>query len=209
MAPVRETIAAAVLKLAGYNESEPLIDPMCGSGTFSLEAAMMDKHIPPGWFREFAFMAWPGFSHGRWQHVRKSCELAFVFRSTPQIFASDNDEATCVSVRQSVEEYHISDAVQVACRDFFQLNPNDLTDKKGLVILNPPFGMRMEGKVHGEDFFAAVCRQLRKYYGGWRLALIMPEEKLSNTASIPGLTEHRLFHGGLKIVLLTGKIPRS
>ena len=52
-APLRETIAAAVLKIAGFTENEPLIDPMCGSGTFSLEAAMLVKHIPAGWFREF------------------------------------------------------------------------------------------------------------------------------------------------------------
>jgi putative N6-adenine-specific DNA methylase len=207
IAPVRETIAAAVLRLAGYKETEPLIDPMCGSGTFSLEAALMVKHIPPGWFREFAFMGWPGFRAGRWQHLRKSCEAVFATRSAPQIFASDNDEATCAAMRQSVEEYHISDAVQVTCGDFFQLDPEELTDKKGLVILNPPYGMRMEGKGHGKDFFAAVCRQLRIFYGGWRMALIVPEKNLSNTVSIPGLTEHRLFHGGLKIVLLTGRIP--
>jgi putative N6-adenine-specific DNA methylase len=167
----------------------------------------MVKHIPPGWFREFAFMGWPGFRAGRWQHLRKSCEAVFATRSAPQIFASDNDEATCAAMRQSVEEYHISDAVQVTCGDFFQLDPEELTDKKGLVILNPPYGMRMEGKVHGKDFFAAVCRQLRIFYGGWRMALIVPEKNLSNTVSIPGLTEHRLFHGGLKIVLLTGRIP--
>jgi putative N6-adenine-specific DNA methylase len=207
LAPVRETIAAAVLKLAGYNESEPLIDPMCGSGTFSLEAAMMDKHIPPGWFREFAFMAWPGFSPGRWQHLRKSCEAVFATQNAPQIFASDNDEATCAAMRQSVEEYQISDAVQVVCRDFFQLDPEGLTGKKGLVILNPPYGMRLAAKAKGEDFFAAICSQLKKAYSGWQLALIIPEKHLKNKIPIPGLTEHRLFHGGLKIVLLTGRIP--
>jgi putative N6-adenine-specific DNA methylase len=207
VAPMRETLAAAVLRLAGYNETEPLIDPMCGSGTFSLEAAMMVKHIPPGWFREFAFMGWPGFSAGRWQHLRKSCEAAFATKNAPQIFASDNDEATCAAMSQSVEEYQISDAVQVACGDFFQLDPADLTDKKGLIILNPPYGMRMAGKETGEEFFAAICSQLKKVYGGWQLALIIPEKHLKNKVPIPGLTEHRLFHGGLKIVLMTGRIP--
>jgi putative N6-adenine-specific DNA methylase len=204
---VRETIAAAVLRLAGYKEADPLIDPMCGSGTFSLEAAMMIKHIPPGWFKEFSFMGWPGFSPGRWQHLRKSCEAVFATRSAPQIFASDSDELMCAAMRQSVEEYHISDAVQVACRDFFQLDPEDLTDKKGLVILNPPYGMRIAGKANGEDFFTAICSQLKKAYSGWQLALIIPEKHLKNKIPIPGLTEHRLFHGGLKIVLMTGRIP--
>jgi len=207
IAPVRETIAAAILRLAGYEETEPLIDPMCGSGTFSLEAAMMVKHIPPGWFREFAFMGWPGFSAGRWQYLRKSCEAAFATKSAPQIFASDNDETMCAAMRHSVEEYHIADAVQVVCRDFFQLEPKDLTDQKGLVVLNPPYGMRMAGNANGEDFFSALCSQLKKVYRGWQLALIIPEKHLKHKIPIPGLTEHRLFHGGLKVVLMTGKIP--
>jgi putative N6-adenine-specific DNA methylase len=208
IAPVRETIAAAILRLAGYEETEPLVDPMCGSGTFSLEAAMMVKHIPPGWFREFAFMGWPGFSPGRWQYLRKSCEAAFALKSAPQIFASDSDEAMCAALRHSVNEHHISDAVQVACRDFFLLDPKDLTDKKGLVILNPPYGMRIAGKANSEEFFKALCSQLKKVYSGWRLALIIPEKLLRNKVPIPGLTKHKLFHGGLKVVLMTGRIPR-
>jgi putative N6-adenine-specific DNA methylase len=207
IAPMRETIAAAILRLAGYEETKPLIDPMCGSGTFSLEAAMMVKHIPPGWFREFAFMRWPGFSHGRWHYLRKSCEAAFAFKSAPQIFASDSDETMCAALRHSVNEHHISDAVQVVCRDFFQLDPKDLTDKKGLVILNPPYGIRIAGKANSDDFFAALCSQLKKVYGGWQLALIIPEKHLRNKVPIPGLTERKLFHGGLKVVLMTGTIP--
>jgi putative N6-adenine-specific DNA methylase len=207
IAPVRETIAAAILQLAGYKENEPLIDPMCGSGTFSLEAAMMVKHIPPGWFRNFAFMGWPGFSAGRWQYLRKTCEAAFTTKNAPQIFASDNDETMCASLRHSAEEFHLLDAVQVMCRDFFQLNPENLTDQRGLVILNPPYGMRIGGAVNIEDFFAAIYLQLKKTYGGWKLALIIPEKHLRNNMLISGLTEHILFHGGLKIMLLTGKIP--
>jgi putative N6-adenine-specific DNA methylase len=206
IAPMRETIAAAVLQLAGYQESEPLIDPMCGSGTFSIEAAMLAKHIPPGWFREFAFMTWPGFSSGRWRHLKKSCEEAFVTKAVPCIFASDSDELTCAAMRRSVEEYQITDAVQVMCQDFFKLNPEDITEQKGLIVLNPPYGMRMVEKVHGEDFFAAVCRQLKEFYRGWRLALIIPERNLRKKNPFPGLKQHRLFHGGLKIVLLSGII---
>ena len=168
---------------------------------------MMIKHIPPGWFREFAFMGWPGFSPGRWQHLRKSCEAVFATRSAPQIFSSDSDELMCAAMRQSVEEYHISDVVQVVCRDFFQLDPKDLTDKRGLVILNPPYGMRIAGKANSEDFFAAIYSQLKKVYGGWQMALIIPEKNIRNKVLFPGLTEHRLFHGGLKVVLMTGRIP--
>ncbi|MEZ4602261.1 MAG: hypothetical protein R2861_02270 [Desulfobacterales bacterium] len=77
-APVRETMAAAILMLAGYDPAAPLIDPMCGSGTFSLEAAMMAENIPAGWFRDFAFMDWPAFKAKQWQHIRQVAEKSII-----------------------------------------------------------------------------------------------------------------------------------
>ncbi|MBU1569456.1 MAG: hypothetical protein KKE00_02865, partial [Proteobacteria bacterium] len=73
-APLRETTAAAILKISGYDGSEPLLDPMCGSGTFSLEAAMISQNIPAGWFRNFAFMNWPCFGPQRWAYIKRKAE---------------------------------------------------------------------------------------------------------------------------------------
>ena len=86
-APIRETLAATALRLVGYNGSEPLVDPMCGTGTFSLEAALMVKNIPPGWFREFAFMQWPSFRRKRWEYLKRQCETKFTGHPKPVIFA--------------------------------------------------------------------------------------------------------------------------
>ena len=71
-APLRETLAAAALMRAGYTGDEPLLDPMCGTGTFALEAALMAKRIPAGWFRDFAFTGWPAFRAQRWAHLRRT-----------------------------------------------------------------------------------------------------------------------------------------
>ena len=70
-APLRETAAAAALMLAGYTGAEPLVDPMCGSGTFALEAALMSKNIAPGSYRDFAFMGWPSYQHQRWMYLKQ------------------------------------------------------------------------------------------------------------------------------------------
>lgn len=94
-APLRETTAAAILRLSGYDGSEPLLDPMCGSGTFSLEAAMIAQNIPAGRFRNFAFMNWPCFAPQTWEYLKRKAESGIKLISSPLIFASDTDSKAC------------------------------------------------------------------------------------------------------------------
>ena len=102
-APLRETIAAAALMRGGFTGVETLLDPMCGTGTFSLEAALIAKHIPPGWFREFAFTGWPGFRPQRWDHLRRKSAERFTALSAPLIFASDLDAEACAALAASLD----------------------------------------------------------------------------------------------------------
>jgi putative N6-adenine-specific DNA methylase len=205
-APLRETIAAAVLNIAGFTGNEPLIDPLCGSGTFSLEAAMLARQIPPGWFRNFAFTGWPGFVSGRWHYLRRQGEALIAGKKEPQIFASDRDEAVCSELTDCVERYHLTDAVQVRCRDFFEFDPADVTAQIGLVVLNPPYGMRLGKRAEAAALITALCRKLKRSYAGWKLALLVPEASFLDCIPLHNLTRHRLFHGGLKALLLTGRI---
>ena len=208
-APLRETIAAAILKIAGFTENGPLIDPMCGSGTFSLEAAMLVKRIPAGWFRDFAFMGWPVFLPKRWHYIRRQSESLFAEQHEPPIFAFDRDAAVCDELEQCVDRYHLTDAVQVLCQDFFKLEPAGFTSSTGLVVLNPPYGMRIGKTREALNLFTALCRKLQQSYGGWQLALLVPGASFRDKIPFPGLTEQRLFHGGLNVVLLTGRIACS
>ncbi len=90
-APIRETLAAAILQMAGYDPEKPLIDPMCGTGTFSFEAALMASNIPPGWFRDFAFFEWPCFRPQRLIHIKKEAKENFSLPKKPLILSSDID----------------------------------------------------------------------------------------------------------------------
>jgi len=205
-APLRETIAAAILKIAGFMEDEPLIDPLCGSGTFSLEAAMLVKHIPAGWFRDFAFMSWPGFVPKRWNYMRRQSEIVFAEKNEPQIFASDSDDAACTELQSCIDRFQLNDAVQVLRRDFFKFEPAQFTSRTGLVVLNPPYGMRIGEREETAALFTAVCRKLKQSYRGWNIALLVPEASFLDRIAFRGLTRHQLFHGGLEVLLLTGKI---
>ena len=204
-APLRETLAAAALLMAGYDSAEPLLDPLCGSGTFSLEAALMAKEIPAGWFRDFAFTQWPSFLTKRWNYIRRQSESGFVRPEQPVVFASDIDPGACQKLKACLEGFSLSDTVKVHQKDFFDLDPRTLTDQTGIICLNPPYGRRLGGRRESEKFFEAICDKLKQAYTGWKLVLFSPSKKLAS--AVPFQTKsYPILHGGLKLVLLVGKI---
>ena len=204
-APIRETLAAAALRLIGYNGSEPLIDPMCGTGTFSLEAALMAKNIPPGWFREFAFMHWPSFSQKRWEYLKRQCETRFSGHPKPVIFASDRDLSACSRLEKCLQQNHLSEIIEVSRKNFFDFLPGELTDQTGIVVINPPYGKRLGSLEESETFFMDTCDKLKQAYKGWKVVLVAPHRKIVKKMPFK-LDAHPFFHGGLKPVLMTGKI---
>ncbi len=204
-APLRETIAAAALLQAGYRGTEPVIDPMCGTGTFSLEAALMAKNIPPGWFREFAFMGWPSFQQKKWEYLKQQCQTHFTSRQAPTIFASDKDPTACIRLEERLIENRLTDVIKVINQDFFDFHPRDLTDQTGLVALNPPYGRRLENRQRSDQLFMKICTRLKREYQGWKLILISPNKKL--TQKVPfKLSTHPISHGGLRPVMMIGTI---
>ena len=204
-APLRETLAAAALLLAGYDAGKPLLDPLCGTGSFSLEAALMAKRIPAGWFRTFAFTQWPSFLIKRWNYIRRQFESGFVNPEQPSVFASDTDPRTCQALKDCVEEFDLSDTVRIHQKDFFDLDPTEYTEQTGIICLNPPYGRRLGGRQESEKLFGAICRKLKQTYTGWKLVLIAPSRKLAGT--VPFQTKALpVLHGGLKLILLIGKI---
>lgn len=205
-APIRETLAAAALILSGYTGTEPLVDPMCGSGTFAIEAALIAQKIPPGRFRDFAFMEWPSFQPKRWQHMKKAAKKKIVRKNTPFIFASDRDDRAACELEDSVTQHGLSGIVAVSTRDFFDLSPTELTNRPGLVTLNPPFGRRLGLRRESEALFLSVCERLKKEYKGWKFVLISLNPRLAGMIPFRSTT-HLLPHGGLKVALMTGRIP--
>ena len=205
MAPLRETLAAAALLWAGYTGREPLMDPMCGSGTFSLEAALIFGRIPPGRHRDFAFMDWPAFKTRQWQHLKKERSMESVPLTVPNIFASDIDPEACASLTSVVQQYDLSGAVSVLEGDFFDLKPGQFSRKPGIVILNPPYGVRLGSITHARKRYTEIAAKLSRDYQKWHIAVFLPDRGL--VANFPsGLKQRKITHGGLNLTLLTGRI---
>lgn len=205
-APLRETIAAGILTLAGYTGREPLLDPMCGSGTFTLEAAMRAQKVPAGWFRDFAFKGWPCFRPRQWAYIRRQSENQISLLTKPFIFAFDHDRRICNVLQDKIETYGFSGAIRISCRDFFGVAPHEVSPRPGLVVINPPYGLRMGDPDQIEAFFRRIYGTLKRAYRGWKLALIVPENRLAAMAPFQKMRLHRLHHGGLQLTLLIAEI---
>ncbi len=204
-APIRETLAAAILQIAGYTAEKPLIDPMCGTGTFCLEAAMMARNIPPGWFRDFAFTGWPAFRPSRWEFLRREAETGIQSVSSPKILASDKDPDAVARLQDTLKQVDPDGLVQVAHHDFFDLCPARVLSVPGLVVLNPPYGHRMALPMAPGRFFAAIGDKLNADFLNWNVAIIAPSREIAE--SIPlDLDARPIYHGGMNLILLTGKV---
>jgi len=199
-APIRETLAAAILKLANYDGSTPLLDPMCGSGTFSLEATMLARNIPPGFFRHFAFMQWPAFRESQWRHLKQKAASEIRRDNMPLIFTSDQDVKRTTELKRISDKTEFFDVIQVGNHDFFDLAPQKIT---GLLVLNPPFGVRLNPDDKPGAFYHDIIKKLEKDFRNWQIAILVKDRAI--VKRFPnGFKQYPLFHGGIDLRLLIG-----
>lgn len=202
-APMRETIAAGLLTIAGYNGRMPLVDPMCGTGSFALEAAMIAKNIPAGWYRSFAFQHWPCFREGAFRHMRKIAEKEFRTENLPPVFASDNDGTACGAFDEMVKMAGFSDMIRVSKADVFDLDPP--CQEKGLVMVNPPYGLRLGTEKASMAIIENMFKSFGKRFRGWRVGIVSPFDKVQVNAPST-MTQYPFFHGGLKLFFISGTL---
>jgi putative N6-adenine-specific DNA methylase len=204
-APIRETLAATILMVAGYNPHQPLADSMCGSGTFSLEAAMQAKRIAAGMNRSFAFMQWPVFNDSQWVFLKKEAQRQVLGLSTPRIFASDIDARACSRLTDVIRRNHLSDAVRVDHQDFFASTSDAYGSNPGLVVINPPYGIRLGSGRQADALFTNICRHLVQAFRGWTVAIVTPRRVPMRQLPFPA-RRMALAHGGLRLNLIIGSI---
>ncbi|MBL0713513.1 MAG: hypothetical protein JJV98_07400 [Desulfosarcina sp.] len=205
-APLRETLAAAVLLRAGYTGREILCDPMCGSGTFSLEGALMAKKIPPGWFREFPFMAWPAFRAARWRHIRRTAAPPDMAWPQPMIFASDRNPDIIRRLQQTLTAHGLDDVIHADHRNFEDLTGQSFGQTvSGIVVLNPPYGRRLGSRQSIEGIYRGIDRKLKSDFKGWTAAVLAPNRRLGRHLTFAA-RRHSIQHGGQPVHVFVGKI---
>jgi len=196
-APMRETLAALFLRLCGYDGGETVVDPMCGSGTFVLEAAEIARGLMPGRGRSFAFEAFAGFDAAAWQDMRTASRS----RDTGlRFYGSDRDAGAVRMSTANAERAGVSDLTCFELKPVSDLTPPD--GPPGLVIVNPPYGGRIGNRKQLFAVYGALGKTLMARFGGWRVGMVTSDGALAKASGLPFLpTEVQVPHGGLRITL--------
>ena len=192
-APLNEVLAAGLLALSGWRPGTPLIDPMCGSGTFSTEAALWASGLPvQAGRRQFAFMKWSDFDAGVWREVRDE-SMHGIEPVDTLIWASDNHPAAIHQTRHSLEEADVESMVQLSQVDVFTLRR---PAESGVLVMNPPYGERLDpGDVVG--MYEGIGDRLKFNWTGFEAWVISSNEEALKRI---GLRPHKripVFNGAL------------
>ena len=196
-APMRETLAALFLRACGYDGSEPLVDPMCGAGTFVIEAAEMAAGLMPGRSRAFAFEHLATFDPAAWAALKARAPGPV---PPLRFFGSDRDQGAIAMSRANAERAGVEGVTR-----FDRAAISDLARPEGppgLVIVNPPYGARIGNRKLLFGLYATLGQVLRDRFAGWRVGLVTADAGLAKTTGLPFAAPGPVVpHGGLKIRL--------
>lgn len=194
-APLRENLAAGILKLSGWQPGTPLLDPMCGSGTFLLEAAMMALDIAPGSQRSFGFERLKNFDASAWQALKQQAVKRAKPTSFQKIYGSDADLRAVRVSRKNLEDAGLLEAVQLAHADFADVVA---PAEHGVMIANPPYGVRI-----GEDealaaLYPKMGETLKRKFSGWTAYFLTSDMRLPKLMRLAPSKRTPLFNGPLE-----------
>jgi putative N6-adenine-specific DNA methylase len=194
-APLRENLAAGILKLSGWQPGMPLLDPMCGSGTFLLEAAMMALDIAPGTRRSFGFEKLRNFDAAVWRKLRQQALDKAKPATFQKIYGSDSELRAVRVSRQNLEQAGLLEAVQLAHVDFNEAVP---PADSGMLVANPPYGVRI-----GEDAELAVLypkmgEALKRKFAGWNAYFLTTDMRLPKLMRLAPSKRTPLYNGPLE-----------
>ncbi len=196
-APMRETMAAMFLRQSGYDGNEPILDPMCGSGTFPIEAAEIALNLYPGRGRNFAFEQLPSFDARAWTTLRA---VQAPRQSNLLFYGSDRDAGAIRMAEENATRAGVAALSRFSQKSIEDLTPPD--GPPGLVIVNPPYGTRIGSKGPLITVHKTLGTVLKTRFKGWRVGIITADKQLAQATSLtfePMLPP--VLHGGIRVAL--------
>ena len=203
-APLNEALAAGIILKTGWRGDTLLVDPMCGSGTFLIEAALIAANINPGIYRDsFAFEKWPDFDRELFEAIYNDDSA----EKTPshRILGGDIDPEAVAIARRNIDNARLGDYISIECKDFREWTENE---EEGMIIMNPPYGERLRPD-DIEDLYRAIGTTLKRSFSGWHAWILGYRDehfeaiRLKPTVKIPvlngalecSLREYVMFDG--------------
>ena len=194
-APLRENLAAGLLRLAGWTQHDVLVDPMCGSGTIPLEAAMMARRIAPGQSRSFAFERLLIHDAQRWGHLREASRLKHLAEAPAAIYASDQDPAAVKIAQRIFQGAGVSIDIRLRQSDVLTL---EAPAEQGVIVINPPYGVRLSRPEALDAFYPLLGDWLKQRFSGWRAYIFTSDLRVPKLIGLAPSKRIPLFNGPLE-----------
>lgn len=194
-APVKENLAAGILKLSGWQPDTPLVDPMCGSGTFLLEAVQMALDRAPGLDRHFGFERLKKFDAALWTHIRNAALARVKNPAQLDIRGSDHDERAVRAARRNLEEAGFSQWVRVDTADLLELSA---PAPAGTLVANPPYGERLGEQEELAAFYPQLGAALKRHWAGWNCFFFTADLRLPKLMGLKPSRKTPLYNGPLE-----------
>ncbi|GAJ66545.1 RNA methylase [Edwardsiella piscicida] len=203
-APLKETLAAAVVLRSGWQPGTPMVDPMCGSGTLLIEAAMMASDRAPGLQRErWGFMGWLGHDADLWQEVRVEAQRRArlgLEQTTSRFFGYDLDRRVLEMARANARRAGVAALITFNGGDVAQLHNPLPEGPLGTVLSNPPYGERLESEPALIALHNTLGRIMKREFGGWQLSLFSASPELLSCLQLRAERQFKAKNGPLECV---------
>ncbi len=198
-APLRENLAAGLVRLAGWTPDRPLLDPLCGGGTILIEAAHLAWRVAPGLGRTFAFEKLSWFDPKLWGRQVETSRAAQRQDVPLRIYGSDQDGNAVARARENMAAAGLTDAIQLEQADVLDLAP---PAPEGILISNPPYGVRVGDQETLADFYGRFGSVLKQRFPGWRVYLLTANLRLPSLLRLAASRRIPLFNGPLECRLM-------
>lgn len=201
-APLRETLAAGMLMACGWTPDLPLLDPLCGSGTIAIEAALIARGMAPGLARSFAFERWPDFDAAVWAGIRSEARERAAHRAPAPIQASDRDAGAVDAARANAERAGVAADVEITRRALSAIEP---PAEPGWIVTNPPYGVRVGDAARLRDLYAQLGNVARRRWPGCALCWMSADRRLDGQVDPSARPVLRTRNGGLAVRVMVGR----
>lgn len=194
-APIKETLAAAMILLSYWNKDRVLLDPFCGSGTIPIEAAMIGRNIAPGLDRKFASEEWPRINKEYWNEIRKEAFKAIDNDCKLNILGCDIDKRSILRARDNAANLGLEEDIQFFMKDMRDV---DLKNEYGVVITNPPYGERIGEKEEIAELYKDFGSKFREL-DTWSMYVITSDENFEKVYGKKADRKRKLYNGRIKV----------
>ncbi|KKD38304.1 THUMP domain-containing class I SAM-dependent RNA methyltransferase [Limnoraphis robusta] len=199
-APLKETLAAALLEMAEWQPNMPFLDPMCGSGTLPLEAALKGLNVAPGLFREtFGFMKWQDFDGQLWDSLYQEAEKSQLSQLESIIVGCDRDGEMLAQARYNAQQCGVEDQIRLTQATLFHLEP---PADHGIIICNPPYGERLGDVEKLGSLYQQLGDVFKQRFKGWTAFIITGNKALAKQVGLRTAQRIPVYNGTIACTLL-------